>query len=371
MECYLHGVRLRVGVIFGGRSTEHEVSVVSATTVVKALDPSRYDPVLIGIDHEGSWHVAPSGGDLLPRELFGSRDTVRVLPVAGDCLQLLAEDGQPILTDPLDVVFPIVHGCGGEDGSLQGFLELATVAYVGAGILASAIAMDKGITKRVLGNAGVPVLPWFEASRPEALEAPDSLIDAVERRVGFPAFIKPANTGSSVGVHRGADRTTVREALRDAARYDLRVVIEPALDAREIECAVLGGREPEASVPGEIIPDREFYDYDAKYLSEGTQLLVPAPLDKTQSDEVRSLACRAFRAIGGWGMARVDFFLNRGTGALYVNELNTLPGFTEISMYPALWEASNLPLPALVDRLIQLALERHAERSALQVRYEH
>jgi D-alanine-D-alanine ligase len=358
-----------VGVIFGGRSTEHEVSVVSATTVVKALDPSRYEPILIGVDHEGKWWTSPPEAGLLPEQVLESRDAIAVRPTLAEGLKLFTIDGQSAHTRPVDVAFPIIHGRDGEDGSLQGLLELAGVAYVGAGVLASAVGMDKGITKRVLAHAGLPVVPWFEVSRSEVLESTDSLIDAIERRVGLPAFVKPANTGSSVGVHRVADRGSARKALIDAARYDLRVMIEPALDVREIECAVLGGRDPEASVPGEIVPDGEFYDYGAKYVSEGSQLLVPAPLDKEVSDEIRSLACRAFRVIDGWGMARVDFFLNRVTGALYVNELNTLPGFTEISMYPMLWEASNLPLPTLIDRLIELALERRHDRAALQVRY--
>jgi D-alanine-D-alanine ligase len=294
---------------------------------------------------------------------------VPVVPAVSPRLELLGQDRRPAIDPPPDVVFPIIHGRGGEDGSLQGLLELAGVPYVGAGVTASAVAMDKALTKGVLSHAGLPILPWIDIPRPQALGATDSLLEKVEQKVGFPAFVKPANTGSSVGVHRVEDRSALREALRDAVRYDLRALVEPAVDAREIECSVLGGREPEASVPGEIVPDRSFYDYEAKYMTEGSELLVPAPLDAGLSDEIRNLACRAFRAIDGWGMARVDFFLDRTTGALYVNELNTLPGFTEISMYPMLWEASGLPLPGLVDRLIELALERHRERAELEVRY--
>jgi D-alanine-D-alanine ligase len=362
--------KLRVGVIFGGRSTEHEVSVVSATTVVKGLDPSRYEPVLIGIDHDGTWHAAGPDAELLPEGIFCSNAAARVVPAAASGLELLREsDGQPFGPPP-DVVFPIVHGRGGEDGSLQGLLELAGAPYVGAGVLASAVAMDKALSKRVLGHAGIPVVPGVETSRSEALEAADPLLDRLEREPGLPAFVKPANTGSSVGVHRASDRASLREALRDAARYDLRVVVEPALEVREIECAVLGGHAPEASIPGEVVPSRDFYDYAAKYLSEDSQLLIPAPLDDPVAEEIRTLACRAFRAIDGWGMARVDFFLEHRTDRIYLNELNTLPGFTEISMYPMLWDATGVALPALLDRLIELALERHRDREALEIRYK-
>ncbi|MEE8558295.1 MAG: D-alanine--D-alanine ligase family protein [Myxococcota bacterium] len=361
--------KLRVGVIFGGISTEHEVSVVSATTVLKALDPSRYEPIPIGVGHDGSWRTAPAEAGLMPEAVFESSDALEVFPIVRRGLELVGNDGQAALPEPVDVYFPIIHGRLGEDGSLQGLLQVAGVPYVGAGVLASSVAMDKGITKRVLGHAGLPVLPWFEVPRAEALVAGEDLLDAIERRVGLPAFVKPANTGSSVGVHRIIDRAGAREALRDAARYDLRLVVEPGLNAREIECAVLGGQEPEASVLGEIVPDREFYDYESKYVSEGSQLLVPAPLDETVAEEACDLARRAFRAIGAWGMARVDFLMNRATGALYINELNTLPGFTEISMYPMLWGASGVPLPSLVDRLIELALERHREQRELEVRY--
>lgn len=357
--------KLRVGVIFGGCSTEHEVSVVSATTVLRALDPSRYEPMLIGVDHDGTWYTASAASGLLPEGIFESRDAERVVPVLGPQLGLLRGDTRV----PLDVVFPIIHGRGGEDGSLQGFLELAGVPYVGAGVTGSAVAMDKAVTKAALSHAGLPVLPYEEVARPQAMKAEDSLLESIERSLGLPAFVKPTNSGSSVGVHRATDRVALGEALRDAVRYDLRALVEPAVNAREIECAVLGGREPEASVLGEIVPDRSFYDYEAKYLSEGSELLVPAPLEPDLAEEIRALACRAFRAVEGWGMARVDFFLDRDTGSVYVNELNTLPGFTEISMYPMLWEASGLPLPALVDRLIELALERHHEREALEVRY--
>jgi D-alanine-D-alanine ligase len=360
--------KLRVGVIFGGRSTEHEVSLASATTILKALDPSRYEANLIGIDHDGRWFAAGPEAELLPEGIFASRLAAWVVPASTRGLELLRTDGgapEP----PIDVFFPIVHGRGGEDGSLQGLLDLANVPYVGAGVLASAIAMDKAVTKRLLGQAGIPVVPCAEVRRRDALDASEALLGRIAEEVGLPAFVKPAQSGSSVGVHRVADLASLREALRDAARYDLTILVEPALAAREIECSVLGGETPEASVPGEIVPSREFYDYVAKYVSDDTKLLVPAPLESAVADRVRALACRAFRAIGCWGMARVDFFLEKEIGRLYVNELNTLPGFTDISMYPMLWEASGIPLPSLLDRLIELALERHRERSALEVRY--
>jgi D-alanine-D-alanine ligase len=360
--------KLRVGILFGGRSTEHEVSVTSATTIFHALDPARYEPVLIGVDHDGRWLAAEAESGLLPEAIFGSSAAVEVTPALHSGLGLLDHTGRANATE-IDVLFPIIHGRFGEDGTLQGLLELAPVPYVGSGVLASALAMDKVATKRILRDAGVPVVPSLDASRREVLRDPQPFIDRVEAQFEYPVFAKPVNTGSSVGVIKARDRAELASGLADAARYDLRVLVEPGLDVREVECAVLGGHDPEASVPGEIRTRSDFYDYEAKYVSEETELVLPAPIDEATSERLRELALRAFRAIGCWGLARADFFLLRSSGELLLNELNTLPGMTEGSLYWRAWQASGLALPELVDRLIELALERHRERSELEIRY--
>jgi D-alanine-D-alanine ligase len=360
--------KLRVGILFGGRSTEHEVSVTSATTILHALDPARYEPLLVGVDHDGRWLAAEAGSGLLPEAVFSSRAAVEVTPALGSGLGLLDPDGGTAVSAP-DVLFPIIHGRFGEDGTLQGMLELAGVPYVGSGVFASALAMDKLATKRILRDADVPVVPCLAVSRREALRDPAPFIERVEARFDYPVFAKPVNTGSSVGVGKARSRVELASALADAARYDLRVLVEPGLDAREVECAGLGGHDPEASVPGEIRTRHDFYDYEAKYVSEETELVLPAPLDEATTDRLRELALRAFRALDCWGLARVDFFLERAGGELLLNELNTLPGMTEGSLYWRAWEVSGLALPELVDRLIELALERHRERSELEIRY--
>ncbi len=362
--------KLRVGLLFGGRSTEHEVSVTSATTLLKGLDPGRYAPVLIGIDHEGRWHIAEAP-QLLPEAVFTSSEAVTTFPALGGGLELRAlSDGSNVLSAPLDVVFPIVHGRGGEDGTLQGVLELAGLPYVGAGVADAALCMDKSLTKRVLRDAGIPVLSSLEASRQELLRGSQDFIDSVEREFGYPVFVKPSNTGSSVGITKARTRAELESSIGVAARYDVHVLAEPALDAREIECAVLGGHAPDASVLGEIIAAREFYDYEAKYVTDDTQLVIPAPLEAELTDRIRTLALDAFRALKCWGMARVDFFVSREDNRVWLNELNTHPGFTDGSMYPRLWEASGIALPELIDRLIELALERHREQQALEIRFK-
>ncbi|MBW2282318.1 MAG: D-alanine--D-alanine ligase [Deltaproteobacteria bacterium] len=361
---------MRVALLFGGTSTEHEVSVSSATTVLQALDPARYTPVLVGLDHDGSWAVLEDPS-VPPEGLFDCPDTVRCFPTLRGGLEFLRFDdaGDSALSGPLDVVFPIIHGRGGEDGSLQGAFEVAGVPYVGAGVLATALCMDKTLSKRTLRDAGLPVLPSHEASRHEVLEDATELIARVERDFDYPVFVKPTNTGSSVGVARAADRAELEAAIAQAAQYDRWVLVEPAADAREVECAVLGGHSPEGSVLGEIGHRGEFYDYEAKYVSDSTELVIPAPIPEALAEQVRSLAVDAFVALKCWGFARVDFFVDRRTEQIYLNELNTLPGFTEGSMYPRLWEASGIALPELVDRLIELALERHREQGALVTRY--
>ncbi len=363
--------KLRVGILFGGRSTEHEVSVVSATTVMKALDPGRYVPVLIGLDQDGTWRVAEPEHELLPESVFTSDDAVQCFPGLRETLAFYGRDGaEEALATPLDVVFPIVHGRDGEDGSLQGLLELARIPYVGAGVLGAALCMDKTLTKRALRDAGLPVLPSLETSRQAALRNPDDLAGAAEELFpSYPLFVKPTNTGSSVGVKKATSRVHLKECIKEAARYDLDVMVEQAADAREIECAVLGGHDPQASVLGEIISANDFYDYEAKYISDDTQLIIPAALPEALADEIRAMALSAFRVLKCWGMARADFFVEHDGGRVWLNELNTLPGFTEGSMYPRLWDASGISLPHLVDRLIELAFERRAEQASLETHF--
>ena len=362
--------KLRVGLLFGGRSVEHDVSIVSARSILAALDQSRYEVSLLAIDPDGQWHVAnPDTALVAVEEAKGV-----FLPPAPGQTTLVASTGQSESAasalgkaERLDVIFPIVHGRGGEDGALQGLLELAEVPYVGSGVLSSAVQMDKDVAKRLLLAAGLPVTPWITFSGFE-LEH-NGLPAAAERaeaEVGFPVYVKPANSGSSIGIARADSIPDLVAGLADARRYDRKVIVEAAIEAREIEVAVLGNDEPEASIPGEIRAPQSFYDYSAKYLDEATELIIPAKLDAHQVEAIRSTAIQAYRTLEAEGMARVDFLLDRDSGQFYVNELNSLPGFTDVSMYPKLWEASGLPYPALLDRLIELALERHDRRAKLE-----
>jgi D-alanine-D-alanine ligase len=362
--------KLRIGIVFGGRSTEHEVSVASATAILHALDRSRYSPVLIGVAHDGTWHVAEAESQLAPDAVIGSAKARASFAGLRTGLELLRrDDAHPALEQPLDVVFPIIHGRGGEDGSLQGLLELAGVPYVGCGVLATALCMDKAQTKAVLRDAGVPVVPSREISRHDALLSTSTFEDMLEEVFPYPLFVKPTNTGSSVGVQKVRTRSHLHHAIKEAARYDHDVLVEPGVEAREIECAVLGGHAPQASQLGEVRYTAEFYDYEAKYASAGTQLVIPADVTPAQTEEMRAHSLTAFRALKCWGMARVDFFLEKRTGRVLLNELNTLPGFTDASMYPKLWEASGVGLPELADRLIELALERQRETASLEIRF--
>lgn len=371
--------KLRVGLLFGGRSVEHEVSVASATSILEALDPSRYDVRLIGVDADGRWHL---GDPSLPPEAATGGDEVWLPAVPGGSGLLVRAAGslkngaEGALTTPLDVIFPIIHGRGGEDGSLQGLLELADLPYVGAGVLASAVQMDKDVAKRLLAAAGLPVVPWEveRIAKPSQLLAPRLAETAQEilARTKFPLpyFVKPSNSGSSVGTSKVDSEEELAEALATAARYDSKILIEQAIDAREFEVAVLGNDDPEASVPGEIVTQHAFYDYQAKYAEASTQLVIPAEIPDGQSEQIREMAIAAYKVLEGQGMGRVDFLLDRATGQLYINELNSLPGFTqESSMYPKMWEATGLRYPALLDRLIELALERHSEKSRLETSY--
>lgn len=356
--------KLRVGLLFGGRSVEHEVSIASATSILRALDPARYDVTLVAVDHEGRWHA---GSAALPPEAAVRGDEVMLPAMPG--VQSLVPTPKSVSERslPLDVIFPIIHGTGGEDGSLQGLLELAGLPYVGAGVLGSAVQMDKDVTKRLLAAAGLPVVPGRVLRPAEAAHA-EGLAEIV-RALGLPLFVKPADLGSSVGITKVKRAEDLAGAVASAFRYTRKVLVEQAVDAREIEVAVLGGESPEASVPGEIVPRREWYDYEAKYVDEDTELLVPAPLPEAVTAEARRLALEAFRVVEGEGLARVDFFLDRSTGRLFVNEVNSLPGFTEVSMFPRLWMATGLSYPALIDRLIEIALDRARERAALETAY--
>lgn len=361
--------KIRVGVLFGGRSGEHEVSLTSSKGIMEAMDKDKYEVVPIGITKEGQWLT---GGDIHQRlldasaghPLLGNR-LPQVEPSPNNALALPISE-----TGPLDVIFPVLHGPFGEDGTVQGFLELVGVPYVGAGVTASALGMDKAISKRVFQAHGLPILPWLVALRQRWQAQPESVLAECESTLTYPMFVKPANLGSSVGVHKAKNRVELRAGLNDAARYDRKLIIEQGIEAREIEVSVLGNDEPIASVPGEIIPSREFYSYAAKYLDNSSELLIPAPLSPEQTEHVRQLAIDAFRALDVAGLARCDFLLDRQSGQIYLNELNTMPGFTPISMYPKLWEASGLPYSQLIDRLIELAIERHAERQRSETDFD-
>ena len=361
--------RLRVGVLFGGRSTEHEVSVLSAQSIIAALDPKRYHVVPIYIDKEGHWLL----GESIPRLVHDAAARTYVyLPPDPTQHGLVAASlngappASPGMVPPLDVVFPVFHGLNGEDGTIQGLLELANVPYVGAGVLASALGLDKIYMKRAFAAAGLAVVEYAWTSRARFERDPETFLDLVEGRLGYPCFSKFANSGSSVGTSKAHNREELLAGLRLASSFDRKILVEQAIDARELEVSVLGNEEPEASVVGEIVPAREFYDYEAKYMDEGSRLLIPAPIPESLAADVRALAIRAFQAIDAAGMARVDFFLERATNRVYLNEANTIPGFTQISMYPKLWEASGLSYPNLVDRLITLALERFKEKQRSQ-----
>jgi len=358
--------KLRVGLIFGGRSVEHEVSVASATSIHRALDPTRYEVTLVAIDHAGRWH---RGAPKLPPEASLRGDLVSLAPMPGQGALVPADRSTPALVTQLDVILPIVHGRGGEDGCLQGLLELAGIPYVGSGVLGSAVQMDKEVAKRLLHAAGLPVARWTLVRQAELRADPAATAARALREIPAPLFVKPANQGSSVGITKVREPGGLVAALLEAARYDTKILVEAAIDAREIEVALLGNERLEASLPGEIRTRHEFYDYEAKYVDEDTELLVPAELDEEQTREVQRLAIRAGEVLDCEGLGRVDFLMDRATGAFLVNEVNSLPGFTESSMFPRLWEASGLPFPALLDRLIELALERHRARAQLETVY--
>lgn len=376
--------------IYGGRSGEHEVSVASAASVIKHLDRSRYEPVAIRIEKDGRWTIADrpptaiSAAEVIEQAKLSSgrgarpgRETLLVAHPSEDTLITIerrpapgasgSDVEQAVVTGlGLDVVFPVLHGPYGEDGTVQGLLELANVPYVGPGVMASAVGMDKSAMRTMFKAQGLPVAPWKTFTRRD-WDRDAAGVQTTALALGLPVFVKPANLGSSVGISKVKTPDALAAAIEHALEFDRKIVIEAGIpDAREIECAVLGNDDPEASIAGEVIPAREFYDYEAKYLDEGSRTVIPAEITAEQLATVQRLAIEAFRAVDAAGMSRVDFLLARGTGAIYLNEINTIPGFTTISMYAKMWEASGVPYPTLVDRLIALALERHAEKQRLR-----
>jgi D-alanine-D-alanine ligase len=380
--------RLRVGVLYGGRSGEHEVSLASAAAVFAHLDRTRYEPVPLRIEKDGRWSLADrhptavSAAEVIEqarleaaRPTRGGREVHLVARPSEETILSIdrgvtarLDEGQAVVTGlNLDVIFPVLHGPYGEDGTIQGLLELANVPYVGAGVLASAVGMDKGMMKLVFAARDLPVGPYRVVLRHEWERDREGLAAAFESALRFPMFVKPANLGSSVGISKAKDREGLAAAMDLAGSFDRKIVIEAAVpEAREIECAVLGNDNPQASVAGEVVPSREFYDYEAKYLDDGSKVIIPADLPPDAMAEIQRLSIEAFKAIDGAGMGRVDFLLARRTGEVFLNEVNTIPGFTTISMYSKLWAARGLEYPALLDRLVSLALERHAEKQQLR-----
>lgn len=359
-----------VGVLFGGRSGEHEVSLMSARSVLNALKQAGYTTVEIGIDLDGHWY---SGEDVLgafERESKQGLERVALLAEPGSRALFAWGLGEALRSlAKLDVVFPVLHGTFGEDGTLQGLLELAEAPYVGAGVLASSVAMDKGLFKHLMQAHGLRVLPFTVLQAGRVRNDPEAAAEAAEQVADYPLFTKPANLGSSVGVTKCSGRGDLIEGLLQAAQYDRRVIVERGIEAREIEVSVLGNEQPQASVAGEIRPSREFYSYQAKYLDDASELLIPAPIDDELMAETQRIALEAYQAIDGAGMARVDFLLEKGSDRLYLNEINTIPGFTRISMYPKLWAAEGVEYPQLCERLIELALARHEQKARLVRRY--
>lgn len=351
--------KLRVAVIFGGRSSEHEVSLVSAQSVIKALNRNTYDIIPIGITKTGKWLLGKNA--LLQFKIAKEKGLVQ--------LSLNPDPGEKVRL-PFDVAFPMLHGPYGEDGTIQGFLELAGIPYVGSGVSSSAVCMDKFMTKVILKSYRLPQAKFLHFTRREVKKELSRVKKRILRDIDLPCFVKPSNLGSSVGISKVKKLSDLLPALLLASSYDSSILVEEAIDAREIECAVLGNEKPIASVAGEIIPSNEFYDYFAKYIDNASQLIIPAKLSREKMQEVQNLGIKAYHALQCSGMARVDFLMDKKTGKLYLNELNTIPGFTSISMYPKLWEASGISYAKLLDRLIALALERYKEKQKNNITFE-
>jgi D-alanine-D-alanine ligase len=389
--------KLRVGILFGGRSGEHEISLLSAASVFKAIDASKYEVVPIGITKDGRWLTASDAERLLHGKAGeGARPTLRAGDPDTTASAAVLQNGEAVVFPPephnssmtpfqtdapvrrasdrainVDIIFPVLHGTFGEDGTIQGLLELADIPYVGAGVLGSAAGMDKDIMKSLFRAAGLAIVKHVTVLRSEWESAPKKVQKLVESNLKYPVFVKPANLGSSVGISKARDRKELGPAIDEAAKFDRKIVIEEGVGgkknkAREIECSVLGNDNAQASVPGEIVPSAEFYDYSAKYLDEGSQLIIPAKLTKAETKTVQELAIAGFRAVDCSGLARVDFLMDPKSRKIYLNEINTMPGFTSISMYPKLWAASGVGYSELISRLIQLGLDRHAEKKRNQ-----
>jgi D-alanine-D-alanine ligase len=387
--------KLRVGILFGGRSGEHEVSLLSAASVFNAIDKNKYEVVPIGITKEGRWVTAGDAEQLLKGETAGPSHLRAGDPEATSSAAVLAH-GEAVIVPPepqrnalspfqtdaltrrasdrainVDVIFPVLHGTFGEDGTIQGLLELADIPYVGAGVLGSAAGMDKDVMKSLFRAGGLPIVKHITVLRSEWEANPRKVQKLIESKVKYPMFVKPANLGSSVGISKARERKELGPAMEEAAKFDRKIVIEQGVGgkkqkAREIECSVLGNDNPKASVPGEIVPGKEFYDYTAKYLDEGSQLFLPAKITKAETKKIQQLAIAAFKAVDCAGLARVDFLMDPKTRKIYLNEINTMPGFTSISMYPKMWAASGLEYPRLIEQLIQLGMERHTEKKKNQ-----
>jgi D-alanine-D-alanine ligase len=389
--------KLRVGILFGGRSGEHEISLLSAASVFKAIDQNKYEVVPIGITKDGRWLTASDAERLLHGTAGeGVRATLRAGDPGATASAAVLQNGHSVVVPPephkssmtpfqtdapvrrasdrainVDVIFPVLHGTFGEDGTIQGLLELADIPYVGAGVLGSAAGMDKDVMKSLFRAASLPIVKHVTVLRSQWQSEPKKVQKLVESKLKYPVFVKPANLGSSVGISKARDRKELGPAIDEAAKFDRKIVIEEGVGgkknkAREIECSVLGNDKPEASVPGEIVPSAEFYDYSAKYLDEGSQLVIPAKLTKSETKKVQELAIAGFRAVDCSGLARVDFLMDPKSRKIYLNEINTMPGFTSISMYPKLWAASGVGYAELISRLIQLGLDRHAEKKRNQ-----
>ena len=393
--------KLRVGILFGGRSGEHEVSLLSAASVLNAIDKNKFEVVPIGISKQGRWLTASDAEKLLRGERTEDNRSAQLragdpeatataaVLASGEAVVFPPEPKQsggamvPFQGDPallrraadrainVDIIFPVLHGTFGEDGTIQGLLELADIPYVGAGVLGSSAGMDKDVMKALFKAAGLPIVKHVTTLRSSWQEQPKQVQRLVEKTLKYPVFVKPANLGSSVGISKAHDRKELGPAIEEAAKFDRKIVIEEGVGgkkqkAREIEVSVLGNDNPKASVPGEIVPCKEFYDYNAKYLDEGSELVIPAKLTKPEIRKIQELAVRAFQAVDGSGLSRVDFLMDPKTRKIYLNEINTMPGFTSISMYPKLWAASGLAYPALIEKLIELGLERHADKKKNQ-----
>lgn len=365
--------RIRVGVVFGGRSAEHEVSLVSATSVINALDRNKYEVIPIGISHEGRWLSSSEALRLLKEQtdIRNQPEHILVPDPRKQGLVPLQNSGTAVTSYAVDVVFPVLHGPFGEDGTIQGLFELADVPYVGSGVLGSAVGMDKVIQKQLLRQAKIPVAPdiWFPYD--EFARGQKKIIASIEKKLRYPCFVKPPNMGSSVGISKAHTRGELIAAIHLAGEFDRKILVERGIQhAREIECSVLGNEAPVASVPGEIIPSNEFYDYDAKYVDGKSRAEIPAKLSKAAVKRIQDYSVRAFKALDCAGMARVDFLVQRSGTRVYLNEVNTIPGFTSISMYPKLWQASGLSYPELLDKLITLALQRHEVKKKLKTTYQ-